>query len=95
MQVSQGFSYTWKASGPEKDKIDPASIMLNGTVIDPAASYRVTVNNFMAAGGDGYATFVQGTGVLTGPIDLDAVDAYLRANNPLPTPALGRITREP
>ena len=95
MQVSEGFSYTWKASGPTGDKIDPASIMLNGTVIDPAASYRVTVNNFMAVGGDGYTVFVEGTNMLTGPIDLDAVDAYLRTHNPLPPPSTGRITRVP
>jgi 5'-nucleotidase len=95
MQVSQGFSYTWKASGPDGDKVDPASIMLNGTVIDPAASYRVTMNNFMAAGGDGYQAFTDGTDVLTGPIDLDAVDAYLSANKPLTAPATGRITRIP
>ncbi|WP_224366614.1 bifunctional metallophosphatase/5'-nucleotidase [Hyalangium versicolor] len=95
MQASQGFSYTWKASGPAGDKIDPASIKLNGVVIDPVATYRVTVNNFMASGGDGYATFTQGTDVLTGPIDLDAVDAYLRTNNPLTPPTTGRITRVP
>ncbi|WP_044186106.1 bifunctional metallophosphatase/5'-nucleotidase [Hyalangium minutum] len=95
MQVSEGFSYTWKESGPAGDKIDPASIMLNGTVIDPAASYRVTVNNFMASGGDGYLAFTEGTGLLTGPIDLDSLEAYLRVNNPLTVPSLGRITLVP
>jgi len=95
MQVSEGFSYTWKASGPDGDKIDPATIKLNGTAIDPMASYRVTMNNFMAAGGDGYQAFTEGTSPLTGPIDLDALEAYLRDHNPLTPPTLGRITREP
>jgi 5'-nucleotidase len=95
MQVSEGFSYTWKASGPQGDKIDPATLKLNGTVIDPAASYRVTMNNFMASGGDGYQAFTEGTGLLTGPIDLDALESYLLTRNPLPAPTLGRITREP
>jgi 5'-nucleotidase len=95
MQVSEGFSYSWKASGPEGDKIDPATLMLNGVVIDPAASYRVTMNNFMAAGGDGYAEFKQGTALLTGPIDLDALEAYFRAHNPVSAPAMGRITLVP
>ena len=95
MQVSEGFTYTWKASGPAGDKIDPATIKLNGTVIDPAGSYRVTVNNFMAAGGDGYLAFTQGTNPLTGPIDLDVLESYLRVHNPLTVPSLGRITREP
>lgn len=95
MQVSEGFSYTWKASGPAGDKIDPATIMLNGTVIEPEGSYRVTMNNFMAAGGDGYLAFTEGTGSLTGPIDLDVLEAYLKVNNPLTAPSLGRITMVP
>jgi 5'-nucleotidase len=95
MQVSEGFSYTWKESGPAGDKIDPATIKLNGTTINPAASYRVTVNSFMAVGGDGYQAFTEGTDVLTGPIDLDALADYLSAHSPLTPPALGRITREP
>ncbi len=95
LQVSQGFAFTWKASGPAGDKVDPASITLHGTPIDPAANYRVTVNNFMAAGGDGLAVLTQGKDPLTGVIDLDALDAYTRVNNPLTVPALGRVTRIP
>jgi 5'-nucleotidase len=95
LQVSQGFAFSWKASGPAGNKVDPASITLNGTVIDPAASYRVTVNNFMASGGDGYVVLTEGKDPLTGVIDVDALDVYLRANNPLTVPALGRITRLP
>lgn len=95
MQVSTGFSYTWKDSGPDGDKIDPSTIKLNGTTIDPAATYRVTMNNFMASGGDGYTVFNEGTEALTGAIDVDALEVYLRDNNPLTPPDLGRITREP
>lgn len=94
-QVSEGFSYTWKESGPVGDKIDPATIQLNGKTIDPAASYRVTVNQFMAGGGDGLKVLTEGTGLLTGPIDLNAFEDYLRAHSPLKLPPLGRITRKP
>jgi 5'-nucleotidase len=93
LQPSKGFAYTWSASAPIGAKVDPASITLNGVTIDPAANYRVTVNNFMASGGDGYAVLPQGKDHLTGAIDLDALDAYTRAHNPLTPPALGRITR--
>jgi 5'-nucleotidase len=75
--------------------VDPASITLNGTPLDPTSNYRVTVNNFMAAGGDGFTVLTEGKAPLTGAIDLDALDAYTRAHNPLPTPAMGRITRVP
>ncbi|HYO52645.1 bifunctional metallophosphatase/5'-nucleotidase [Archangium sp.] len=95
LQPSRGFAFTWKASGPAGDKVDPASITFNGSPIDLVANYRVTVNNFMASGGDGLTVLTQGKDPLTGVIDLDAVDAYLRANNPLTPPALGRITLVP
>lgn len=95
LQVSQGFAFTWKSSGPAGNKVDPASITLNGTTVEPTASYRVTVNNFMASGGDGLTVLTQGKEPLTGVIDLDAFDAYTRANNPLTPPESGRITRLP
>jgi 5'-nucleotidase len=92
IQVSQGFAYSWSASAPAGSKVDPASITLNGAPIDPAASYRVTVNNFMASGGDSYQVLLQGKDPLPGAIDVDVLEDYFRANNPLPTPQLGRIT---
>jgi 5'-nucleotidase len=58
--------------------------MLNGVAIDPATSYRVTVNNFLAGGGDNFTAFKDGTNLLTGVIDLDAFVAYLEANQTPP-----------
>ncbi len=95
LQPSQGFTFAWSASAPRGEKVDPSSIKLNGEVIDPAKEYRVTVNNFMAGGGDGFVVLTQGKNFLTGPIDVDAFEAYLRANNPLAPPALGRVTLLP
>jgi 5'-nucleotidase len=93
LQVSQGFSYTWQASAPVGERVDPGTIMLDGEVIDPAASYRVTVNSFLASGGDGFSVLNEGTNRLGGDVDVDALEKYLAANNPLAPPALGRITR--
>jgi 5'-nucleotidase len=38
LQVSAGFSYAWSLSAPAGAKVEPASITLNGTPIDPAGS---------------------------------------------------------
>jgi 5'-nucleotidase len=43
LQVSNGFTYTWSSSGPLGSRVDPSTIKINGTTVDPAASYRVTV----------------------------------------------------
>ncbi len=48
-----------------------------GTVQNPTKTYRVTVNNFMADGGDGYSTLKKGTNRLGGAQDIDALTAFL------------------
>lgn len=67
--------------------VDASSIKINGVVVDPAASYRVTVNNFMATGGDNYIEFKQGTNLLGGAVDIDALEAYFQSyGGPVPVP---------
>jgi 5'-nucleotidase len=93
LQVSSGFAYEWSASAPFGDRIDPDSITLDGEIIDPAGEYRVTVNSFLAPGGDSFSVLAAGERRLGAELDLDALEDYLAANRPLAVPALGRITR--
>jgi 5'-nucleotidase len=95
LQVSAGFTYTWSASGPVCDKVNPATIMINGVVVDPTASYRVTVNSFLADGGDSFPILIQGTDRLGGAVDTDAFEAYFAANSPVPPGPMNRITQVP
>jgi 5'-nucleotidase len=90
---SAGFTYAWSASRPLGDRVDPASMRLDGQPIDPARTYRVTVNSFVADGGDGFAVMKQGTGRSPGPVDLDPLEAWLAARSPVAPPSLERITR--
>jgi 5'-nucleotidase len=53
------------------------NIVIGGVVQNPAKTYRVTVNNFMATGGDGFGVLVNGTSQLGGAQDIDALTAYL------------------
>lgn len=91
--ISNGLTYSWSASAPVGNKIDPASVKLNGTTIDPAASYRVTVNSFLADGGDGFVELKNGTNRLGGGVDLDAFTAYLGAHSPVTGPTPNRVTK--
>ncbi|HKY48258.1 MAG TPA: bifunctional metallophosphatase/5'-nucleotidase [Acidimicrobiia bacterium] len=93
LQVSEGFTYSWSASAPVGSKVDPASIMIGGTPLDLAASYRVTVNSFLADGGDGFSVLIGGTDRLGGDIDLDALVAYFAANSPVTPGPQNRITQ--
>jgi 5'-nucleotidase len=74
-------------------RVPDASVQIGGVPVTAEATYRVTVNNFLAGGGDGFSVLTGGTNAVTGPIDLDAFTAYLSANQPVPAPTLDRITR--
>ncbi len=90
LQVSVGFSYSWNSSAAACSKV--SNLMLNGVAVDPATSYRVTINNFLAGGGDNFPGFIAGTNPLTGMIDLDAFVDYLGANSPVAPGPRNRIT---
>ena len=84
---SGGFKYTWdgaKACGARISNVTLRSGSTTETLVDatgvvqsPAKSYRVTVNNFMADGGDGYSTLVKGSNRLGGAQDIDSLTAYM------------------
>jgi hypothetical protein len=97
--VSEGFFFTYEPEAPRGERI--TSITLNGTPIDLAADYRVTVNSFLASGGDNFATLAEGTDRQElGITDLEALTAYFEENSPI-TPdtesrrAVGAGTQEP
>ncbi|GAA1034512.1 MULTISPECIES: bifunctional metallophosphatase/5'-nucleotidase [Amycolatopsis] len=93
LQISKSLHYTYSAAAPVGSRV--SNITVNGTAIDPAAKYRVSVNNFLAAGGDGFTEFKKGTDLAGGPVDLDAFIAYLGAHPGIAPPPADRITATP
>ncbi len=87
--TSTGFTYTFDASLPEGSRI--TSMVLNGTPIDPAKTYRVGSFTFLTGitspaggGGDNFWAFREGTNLRdSGLIDRDAWISYLTANQPV------------
>ena len=93
LQVSGGFQYTWDAARPIGSKVDPASILIDGAPIDLSESYRVTVNSFLADGGDGFGVLTEGTDRVGGEIDLDALVNYFAGVDAVSATRPDRITR--
>jgi 5'-nucleotidase len=93
LQVSRGFSYAWDAAKPDGERVIADRMALNGQRIDPAASYRVTVNNYLAVGGDGFTVLKEGTARRIGAYDADALYAYFQAHRPLAPATSDRIAR--
>jgi 5'-nucleotidase len=67
--------------------------MINDVPIDLTASYRVTVNSFLADGGDNFFVLVEGTDRLGGEVDLDALATYFGLNSPVAPGPQDRINR--
>jgi 5'-nucleotidase len=96
LQVSNGFTYAYDPAAPIGSRIDPASIKLGAATLGAATPYRVTVNSFLAEGGDNFLVLRDGTSRLGGDVDLDAIEKYFTANpgGVAPGPQ-NRITRLP
>jgi 5'-nucleotidase len=93
LQVSRGFSYAWDGSKGDGERVLAERMSLNGQAIDPAAPYRVTVNNFLFVGGDGFTVLTEGTAPQVGIYDVDALHVYFAANSPVGPTAADRIVR--
>jgi 5'-nucleotidase len=90
---TSGLTYTWDASRAIGDRVveirDAA-----GNVLDPTATYRVTVNSFMASGGDNFLVLPSGTTRVVGAEDLDALVDYVGSlQQPFTAQIEGRIMR--
>jgi 5'-nucleotidase len=70
---------------------------VSGTEVAPGDSLRVTMNNFLAFGGDGFTVFNEGTSALGGAQDIDAFVEAFEAAEPagIAVPTLNRIVAKP
>jgi len=78
--------------------ISVTNVQLDGDPLDPAATYTVTANQFLADGGDNFRTFRQVDPSLRvgGGIDLDTLNAYLGSDlSPIEPPGTTRVTELP
>jgi 5'-nucleotidase len=93
LQVSKGFTYAWDETKPYGEHVAADRMSLNGARIEPAQNYRVTVNNYLVVGGDGFSVLKDGTAQLYGGYDADALYAYFQANSPIAPATPDRIQR--
>jgi 5'-nucleotidase len=91
--VSEGFTYDLSRTivSGTCTAVAITNAKLNGVPLDLAATYNVTVNNFLADGGDNFATFRTVTGPRSdGGNDLEALINYLGAFSPVAPPDTNR-----
>jgi 5'-nucleotidase len=91
---SNGLRYEWDHAQACGAKVRNATLLAdgvneplvaNGQVVNPTRAWRVTVNNFLADGGDAFTVLKGGTDRLGGAQDIDALERYF-ANFLAPNP---------
>ena len=95
--VSEGFTYDIATTieAGECTSVTVSNVMLNGSSLDPAATYKVTVNSFLADGGDNFASFLNPSPRLDGGNDLEALANYLGTFSPVAAPSTDRVNELP
>jgi 5'-nucleotidase len=98
LQVSAGFTYTYDGAGlntlpARTDRVVPGSVKIGGVPVDPLADYQVTMNSFLADGGDNFTVFREGRDPLVGLIDVDAAVNYFEMKGTVDPGPRDRITR--
>ncbi|MBK1613394.1 bifunctional metallophosphatase/5'-nucleotidase [Rubrivivax gelatinosus] len=93
LQVSRGLRYEWDASRPAGQRLLPGSLTLEGRRIEPAQRLRITVNSYLADGGDRFSVLRDGEDRVYGLPDADALAQYLAAHPGLQPPRDTRIVR--
>lgn len=88
---SRGFSYSYDLRKPAGSRV--FNLRLNRAPVKDNVSYRVTMNSYLAAGGDDFSVFSQGEQISGGELDVDALEDYLRMHSPVRPPDMNRITR--
>jgi 5'-nucleotidase len=81
LACSAGFQQSIDRSRPVGSRV--VTLTLGGKPIDPAATYRVTVNSYLANGGDSFMAFVKGRDRTVGTTDIAALEAYLKPASPM------------
>jgi 5'-nucleotidase len=93
LSVSSGFGYAWDPNGSTGSRIVRGSVMIAGEPLDRGRTYRVTVNSYLASGGDRFNVFASGRDRVVGGSSRQAIADYLQARSPVAPPDERRIRR--
>jgi 5'-nucleotidase len=93
LQVSDGFTFTWRQPQGQPIEVVPGSVKLNGQPLVATQAYRVVTNNFLVGGGDSFVGFRAGTDRVTIGGDVEALEAYVKAHSPITPGVASRVSR--
>ena len=96
LQVSSGFTYSYRKDAPQGQHVVEGSMKLNGMRVLPDATVRIVASDFLFYGGDGFAV-LQDEAKMEAHVsgDLDALVAYFQKHSPVGPGPQNRITVVP
>ena len=93
LQVSKGSGFAWNPAAPAGARIERGSVVINRQALQPDRDYRVTVNSYLADGGDNLPMLREGRERTNGASSLDALVAYFERHSPVSPGAERRLRR--
>lgn len=90
LQASSNLRYTYSESDDTRI-LDRASVRVDGRPIEPTAPLYIVVNSYLAGGGDGLEVLKTMRTHAEGPVDVGALEDFLKDNAPLQAPVLDHI----
>jgi 5'-nucleotidase len=93
LQISKGSGFAWNPDLPEGSHIIRNSVVINGEPLQLDRDYRITVNNYLADGGDNLPILRLGRNRVAGVLNLDALVAYFERQSPVSPIAVRRARR--
>jgi 5'-nucleotidase len=91
MQVA-GMTFTFSMARPAGDRIREATV--GDQPLDPGRTYRVVTIDYLAGGGDGLDTFLEGDNLAYGDPVIWVVAEYIRDHSPVHPRVEGRIVQK-
>ncbi|WP_053600481.1 bifunctional metallophosphatase/5'-nucleotidase [Bacillus sp. FJAT-18017] len=93
LAVSHNVRYTFDASKPVGQRVEPENVIINGKVLDPDKSYRVAALAYLIRGNDGYPTFKGYANPVRTEVDHWAFLSYLKSQKEIdPSTLVNRVT---
>ncbi|HEY3505057.1 MAG TPA: 5'-nucleotidase C-terminal domain-containing protein [Actinocatenispora sp.] len=92
LAVSDQVRYTYDPTAPVGQRVDPATLLVDGTPIDLSGTYRIATNAYTVLAYDGYPALTEYTDAVRHTLDHEGFVRYLRLRGTIDPPALGRAT---
>ncbi|GCD39018.1 5'-nucleotidase [Streptomyces chrestomyceticus JCM 4735] len=92
LAVSGNVRYSFDATGPAGDRVDPADVFIDGTALDVTRSYRVAAPSYTLLNQDGYPAFTGFTHPFRHNRDFESFVAYVKEKGRIEPAPLDRVT---